>query len=57
MKFECIFSSALYDQGAFKDYAVQWDGMLKKCKQFFEFPQLLILRDIWWSKFKFIFKY
>jgi hypothetical protein len=23
----------------------------KKCKQLFEYQQLLLLRDIWWSKF------
>ena len=23
----------------------------KKCKQFFEYQHLLLLRDIWWSKF------
>jgi hypothetical protein len=25
---------------------------LKKCKQLFEYQHLLLLRDIWWSKFK-----
>jgi hypothetical protein len=24
---------------------------LKKCKQLFEYQHLLLLRDIWWSKF------
>jgi len=24
---------------------------LKKCKQLFEYQLLLLLRDIWWSKF------
>jgi hypothetical protein len=23
----------------------------KKCKQFFDYQHLLLLRDIWWSKF------
>ncbi len=26
-------------------------GTLKKCKQSFEYQQLLLLRDTWWSKF------
>jgi len=28
----------------------------EKCKQLFECQHLLSLRDIWWSKFKSIFK-
>jgi hypothetical protein len=28
----------------------------KKCKQFFKYKHLLLLRDIWWSKFKSILK-
>jgi hypothetical protein len=26
-------------------------GRFKKCKQLFEYDHLLLLRDIWWSKF------
>jgi hypothetical protein len=29
---------------------------LKKCKQLFKYQHLLLLRDIWWSKFKSTFK-
>jgi hypothetical protein len=28
----------------------------KKCNQLFEYQHLLLLRDIWWSKLKSIFK-
>jgi hypothetical protein len=28
----------------------QWNGTFKKCKQWFEYQHLLLLRDIWWSK-------
>ncbi len=29
----------------------QWNSTLKKCKQLFEYQHLLLLRDIWRSKF------
>jgi len=33
-----------------------WTACFKKCKQLFEYQHLLLLRDIWWSKFLSIFK-
>jgi hypothetical protein len=29
----------------------QWNSTLLKCRQLFECQHLLLLRDIWWSKF------
>jgi hypothetical protein len=31
-------------------------AQFKQCKQLFEYQHLLLLRDIWWSKFESIFK-
>jgi hypothetical protein len=34
----------------FDKVAVQFNSTLSKCKQWFEYQHLLLLRDIWWSK-------
>jgi hypothetical protein len=33
------------------EWSTNGTGCFKKCKQLFEYQHLLLLRDIWWSKF------
>jgi hypothetical protein len=48
-----VTDKTIYSFSAIKPVKSQNNGraLFKKCKQLFEYQHLLLLRDIWWSKF------
>ncbi len=51
---ECSYAEVRYAVSWRRHYKLsggKWNSTLKKCKQLFEYQHLLLLRDIWWSKF------